>query len=123
MRQRLREVLRKYGGLLFFGLAYFAFIRVTGLSLPCPVHFLTGIMCPGCGLTTMLLALADGDIESAFRANELLFVTGPLILAFVFYDEVLWVRTGRRSALPTWVWILLLLLFIVFTIERNLGFS
>ena len=34
---------------LLLGSAYFLWVTVTGLSLPCPLHYFTGYYCPGCG--------------------------------------------------------------------------
>lgn len=54
---------------------YYCLVRYTGLSLPCPFRYLTGYLCPGCGITTMFLALGEGDIDAAKKANEFLFYT------------------------------------------------
>ena len=37
----------------------------------CPFHALTGLPCPGCGTTRAALALARGDVFSAFGWNPL----------------------------------------------------
>jgi hypothetical protein len=37
------------------------------LLLPCPVHFFTGLYCPGCGGTRALRFLLHGDILNSFR--------------------------------------------------------
>lgn len=116
---RRKDALKKYGGLLLLGLAYFAFIKLTGLSIPCPFHALTGFLCPGCGITDMFLALFAGDISGAFAANQMLFVTGPFILALTAYDEAHWIKTGRRAEVSPWIWKVLLAAFAVFTAWRN----
>ena len=121
--ERRNAALKKYGGLLFLGLAYFAFIKLTGLSIPCPFHYLTGFLCPGCGITELFLSLFCGDVEGAFRANQMLFVLGPFILALILRDEIGWVRTGKRPELPSWVWKFFLAAFALFTLWRNFPFS
>lgn len=35
------------------------------ILFPCPVHFLTGLYCPGCGGTRALLYLLHGDIKNS----------------------------------------------------------
>jgi hypothetical protein len=46
----------------------------------CPLHALTGLNCPGCGLTRGFHALFHGDILAALHFNALL----PLY-AFIFF--------------------------------------
>jgi hypothetical protein len=47
--------------------------------LPCPVHSITGVECPGCGMTRACIALAGGDIRQALRYNP--FSLGLVLLA------------------------------------------
>ena len=48
----------------------------------CPFRLITGLPCPGCGLTRSWVALAHGDAAAAFSSN----LFGPLAFAasFVF---------------------------------------
>jgi hypothetical protein len=46
----------------------------------CPLHALTGLNCPGCGLTRGFHALFNGDVLTALHFNALL----P-IYAFIFF--------------------------------------
>jgi len=51
----------------------------------CPLHYLTGIHCPGCGLTRGFHALFHGDVLIALHFNALLpfyaFIFGFLIVS------------------------------------------
>lgn len=76
----------------------------------CLLHEMTGLHCPGCGMTRATHALLHGDVPGAFRFNPLvmaLLPLGALALAFRF-------RVGIKTA---WV---LVLLVIVFGVLRNL---
>ena len=57
-------------------MAYTALILVIGRGLYCPVWKLTGLLCPGCGVTRMCLALLRLDVAAAWRANAALLL-GP----------------------------------------------
>jgi hypothetical protein len=46
---------------------------------PCPFHLLTGLYCPGCGLTRAICELACGHIGAAIRLNAFMMVMIPLI--------------------------------------------
>jgi hypothetical protein len=67
----------------------------------CPLKTMTGIDCPGCGMTRSLRALTGGDLSLAVDQNVLLVVALPLLVA----GWVLWLarslgRTDRQ--LITW---------------------
>ncbi|WP_299042334.1 DUF2752 domain-containing protein [uncultured Thermosynechococcus sp.] len=82
--------------------------------LLCPFRAITGIPCPGCGLTRSFLAIARGDFENALRMH----LFGPvLFLAFAGAAVLmgLELKTGRRlphppfhffnSRIQTWWWL------------------
>lgn len=60
-----------------------AFTTHTGLGLPCPLRTLTGIPCPGCGLTTADIALVRGEFGAAFAANPVIYGLAALAVAAV----------------------------------------
>ena len=91
-----------------------AVVYFAGPSSPwlpkCPLHEMTGLHCPGCGMTRATHALLHGDLPGAFRFNPLvmgLLPLGALALAFRF-------RIGIKTA---WV---LVALVIAFGVLRNL---
>ena len=95
-----------------------------GLGIPCLFHLLTGLDCPGCGVTRMLSALAAGDLLQACRSNPCLLVLLPILALLALLLSARWVRTGklqpsRWQAAVLWGCIGILL---VFGVLRNLPF-
>lgn len=46
----------------------------------CPFFMLTGLKCPGCGLTRAMHQILHGNIVKAFRYNQFLVVALPLAI-------------------------------------------
>jgi len=67
--------------------------------LSCPFHELTGLWCPGCGLTRATHALLRGDIGTALGYNLLL----PLFLGAIAIGWLAWVRSALGRAPIGWV--------------------
>ncbi|MEJ2108905.1 MAG: DUF2752 domain-containing protein [Acidobacteriota bacterium] len=68
--------------------------------LPCPIHYVTGIECPGCGMTRASIALARGEIGSALHFNP--FSVGLVLLAggFALFPNAIrrhWSRLSKRT--------------------------
>lgn len=49
----------------------------------CPLHRLTGLLCPGCGSLRALHELLHGNVLTAFHLNALLVLSLPLLAVFV----------------------------------------
>ena len=97
MKERLYQTINKYIILLLVGIAYFVFVFVTRIGIPCIFHVLTGLKCPACGVTRMIMALARFDFAAAFAWNPFLLITGPIILFCLITSEVIYIKTGARS--------------------------
>ncbi len=93
------------------------------VPLPCPLHAVTGLWCPGCGATRGMHALLNGHVTQALGFNLLLLAIVPLAL----YGWASWtLATAGRPVLPqlrllpAWVWSAAMGLAVAFAVLRNL---
>ncbi len=116
--RRLRRVLAGGGVLLAAGLS----LGWLSMFLPCPFRAATGLLCPGCGVTRLCLALLRGDWGGAWAANPVLLVLLPPLALLAGGIAVRYVREGRTAG-PRWenvlCWILAALL-VIWGVVRNL---
>ena len=94
----------------------------TGHGIPCIFHVVTGLQCPGCGVTRMLSALLHGDWRGAWESNAAVLTLSPVLAGLVGLSLVRWIRTGS-ARLPRWadaVTVVCVVLRLLFTVARNL---
>lgn len=99
--QRLRRQLTGLLLMVAVGAGYALWVNLTHLSIPCPFHAITGLQCPGCGVTRMCLALLRLDVSGAWKANPVLLLLLPLLGGLLGYRAVVYVR---RGSVPTARW-------------------
>lgn len=119
---RFLEIVKKGTLICLSGLGYAFFMWFTDISIPCPIHTLTGFYCPGCGITRMCLSLLQLDFATAWRANPALLVMLPVFAVLVGTWSLRYVKTGKRK-LAKWQNLILwgcIVLLVVFGILRNL---
>jgi hypothetical protein len=90
----------------------------------CPLYSLTGLACPGCGLTRGFHALFHGDVITALDFNAMLPAYGAFF-GYLFISLVLFVFRGRGLSMNVfkmkWVYTFLGTA-LVFSVLRNLPY-
>ncbi len=96
---------------------YFKF----GIAIPCVFNKVTGLYCPGCGITRMCLSLLDGKIYQAFRYNPVVFIDIPVILIAFILEKCF---KGNKSIknITNVIFLVLLIITIIFGVLRNIPY-
>jgi hypothetical protein len=94
----------------------------SGVFPPCPLRYLTGWYCPGCGSLRALHALLHGDLQTAWAMNPLTIILLPF-LSYGLASHILRSFRGQglsKVFIPA-IWIrALALVIVVFGIARNI---
>jgi len=87
----------------------------------CLFHSLTGLNCPGCGMTRALYALVHGNLRPALKDNALF--VGMLAALAVWGARYIYRKSKKQPATfnvpPKLLWMFLVVAF-VFAVLRNL---
>ena len=66
-KERIRRLLIRDIIIAAILAVYGSIVSLTHWSIPCIVYQLTGLQCPGCGISRMLLAMLHGDFRAALQ--------------------------------------------------------
>ena len=91
---------------------------------PCPLHYFTGLYCPGCGSLRALHALLHGDLRQAIAMNALTVILLPFI-GFGLVSEIYMQFRERplvAMRMPANCIRTLFAVIVLFGIARNLPF-
>lgn len=97
------------------GFFYLLLARYDLFSLPCPLRYFTGYLCPGCGITTMIIALSYGDFAAAYSANPVLFILLPFIFYLAYLD-----RHDKKTADCQYFTMAIVAILLLWGIIRNI---
>jgi len=108
-------------GVLLFPLYRCVTDLLSTVLTACVLHDRFHLYCPLCGGTRTLEALFSLDIPTAFSLNPLVVL---LVLALLLWDLRALIRLTRGHssiyALPTWIWITVIVLTVGFGVLRNI---
>ncbi len=89
------------------------------IYLACPIKKLTGLYCPGCGITRMFYSLITFNFYQAFRYNPLLFCSLPIFLFFGM-NALISKKEPLYNKIPTKYWMIIIIIFITYGLLRNI---
>lgn len=89
----------------------------------CPFKLITGIDCPGCGLTRAFLSVAKMDIVSAFSFHPMWPVVLIVIVYMLFHKQIV-KKISVSKTIDTYIYLamygLLLITWIIRVLVKNL---
>lgn len=107
--------------LLFLLLIGYYFLNHNwGVKIVCPFYTLTGLLCPGCGITRCLFSILQLEFKKAFLYNRLVFILLPFFLGYYLYNIYNYVLNKKRVEIPNWLVIILLIITLSFGVIRNI---
>lgn len=118
-KKRLKQLI-KWSLLPIASLTVIIIAFLAKIPIPCKFHAITGLYCPGCGLTRMIINLLKGNIAGAFSNNPLLFIMTPFIIIYLVINGYLYIKNGTILKIPKTTCYILLIITIAFGILRNL---
>ena len=99
-QSKKKRLLRLLAGLAIFllaGVIYAIVIYHFGAGIPCLFRLVTGLKCPGCGVSTMCLCLLKLDFAGAFKANPVVLCLLPVGIFMAVRISVRYVRSGSTK--------------------------
>lgn len=122
LKQRLFYTIKIYGMLLICALAYAAFCNWSGYGIPCAFKAITGLSCPGCGISRMFIHMLKLEWKEAFMSNQAVFVLLPLFVIYFIRRSIIYVKSGtyHENAVTKTAIAAILVTLLVFGAVRNI---
>ncbi len=105
--------------LIVIFLIYTVLIISFDIGIPCVFYEITGLYCPGCGITRLCLSLFEGDVYQAFRYNPIIFIDLP-ILFILFVLNIFFKNNKNIKKITDVIIIFLATITIIFGVIRNI---
>ena len=105
--------------LIVIFLIYTVLIISFDIGIPCVFYEITGLYCPGCGITRLCLSLFEGDVYQAFRYNPIIFINLP-ILFILFVLNIFFKKNKNIKKITDVIIIFLATITIIFGVIRNI---
>ena len=97
---------------------YFLFINL-GIGIECPIHELTGIYCPSCGITRLIFSLFELNIAKAFRYNQYIFILLCLSIVYLIIKYLFKIKISINNK---YFYTIFIVSLIAWTIVRNIPY-
>lgn len=102
-----KDIVKNVISILTIVLIYMFFLRYTQIG--CPIRFLFGIPCMGCGMTRAIIALLSMDFEKAIYYHPLVFLVPVIIILICIEDKLVVIR----KQLVQKIWIIIIISFFI----------
>ncbi len=90
---------------------FFIYLFLSLLHVGCPIKFLTGISCPGCGMTRAVISVFRLNFKEAFHYHPLFLITPVMLCLFLL-------ETAIKPIYYKIAWSMIFLMFLLVYIIR-----
>ena len=93
------------------------------IGLVCIFNKISGLYCPGCGMTRAVFSLMELDFYQAFRYNIFSILLLPILFIYGVSSSYAWIFNKKNlleKKIPTVFWIIVIVLMLTYGIIRNL---
>lgn len=119
-----KKIILIYVILIASSVAIYVFLRITHISLECPVYQMSGFYCPGCGITRCGLNFFKFNLYGAFRDHPGLFVCMVVWVVISIFAFIGKPKVFRDSKVLLRILYVCVAIYILFAIVRNIpGFE
>lgn len=122
-KKRINKLLKGFGIVLCIGVIYYLFVMITDIKVPCFFNLITGLYCPGCGISRMCISIINLDFKAAFSYNPLVFCLLPFFAFEGIYSGIEYVKKGSSypGKIRKVIWMIVAIVVVVFGILRNIN--
>ena len=124
-KKRTLIVILLFMALILFLIIYKKTYDIYHIGIPCIFHEITGLYCPGCGMTRAIFSLLNLNIKQAIKYNLLVVIVIPFIIIYIINYAYIWINNLKKDPskiFPKWLWYILLIITILFGIIRNIKY-
>lgn len=123
METRLKKVVLINIGLILLFFLYYKIYISFNIGVPCIFKIITGLDCPGCGITRCLFSLVNLDINKAFQYNALVTILIIPFTVYYLYLNYCYVidKPNKVKNIEHKISFIILILMILFGIYRNIN--
>ena len=122
MKKRALKLLALLTVLAVGGAIYTVVCKTIGFGIPCLVNVLTGLQCPGCGISRMFISLIEGDFVSAWYYNSCVLGMLPLFIYFAIRLSFGYVKKNSLNLYKAEniILVIMIVILLLFAVWRNL---
>ena len=122
MKQRIIQVCGYTFLILGIGILYAIFVQATHIAIPCMFYTITGLRCPGCGITHMCISILHGNFRQAMQYNYMIFFLLPLLILITGDYILRYIRTGQWKILrwQSYAFYIMIICLVLFAVVRNI---
>lgn len=118
-------VILSFIGIILILITYKYINKKYNIGIPCVIHEITGLYCPGCGITRAIFYLLDLKPIEAIKSNILMFILSPFIIIYLINYIKIYLQNKNEDPskiFPKKLWYTLLVITIIFGIIRNINY-